>query len=79
MYQDIKESFNHLNNSVHFTNLVSLAARSGEGGSTETAKIARIKKVEDLLDDQLQRPASLSGSLKPKSNICSGICIIKPN
>ena len=65
MYQDIKESFNHLNNSVQFTNLVALAAESGEGQSTGAANITRIKKIEDLLDDQLQQPASLSGSLKP--------------
>lgn len=78
MYQDIKESFNHLNNSVQFTSLVALAAESGEGEAS-AAKIARIKKIEDLLDDQAQRSASLSGSLKPQPNICSGICIIKPN
>ena len=65
MYQDIKESFNHLNNSVHFSDLVSIATDSAEEESTEVAKIARIKKMEELLDSRLQVPASLASSLKP--------------
>lgn len=78
LYQDLKENFGHLSNSVQFNQQMA-ALEEGTVGVIQSSKIAKIKKAEDLLDEQYQPPASLTGSLSSTSNICSGVCVIKPN
>lgn len=55
------------------------AIEADTDGMLHSSKFARIKNVEDLLDEKYQPPASLTGSLSSSSNICSGVCVIKPN
>ena len=41
--------------------------------------MAKIKTAADLLDQSYLLPASLAGGMPSSSNICSGVCVIKPN
>lgn len=79
LYQDLKENFRHCNNLVQFNTRLAAAAAAADGEAIHSSAMARIKKEDDLLDQSYQPPASLTGSLSSSSNICSGVCVIKPN
>lgn len=50
LYQDFKENLGHLSNSVQFHQQMA-AIEADTDGVIHSSKIAKIKKVEDLLDE----------------------------
>merc|ERR1712070_1131735 len=58
LYQDLKETFSHCSNSVQFNDQIGAVKAGMDDKVIPSSKIAKIKRVEDLLD-QSQLPASL--------------------
>lgn len=81
LYQDLKENWGHLSNLVRFGEQIVSVSGDGDGKTIHSSKIAKVTTVDGLLDQSYQLPASLTGSLTSdqSSNICSGVCVIKPN
>lgn len=79
LFQDLKENYCHFSNSIQFNQQMKEIGAGQAGQEVNVSKFAKIKKAEDLLDQSYEHPASSGVSAPGAVNLCSGVCVIKPN